>query len=430
MLSGIFAACSSNFNELTQSENDLSNAGNTRAVEPAVIQEDSLALIAIFNATNGKNWVGKTHWLHSPVDQWEGVKTAVVNGKRRVVKLNLGNMNLRGNLPEEIGNLTELKWINLSANWYLSGKIPESFYKLTQLEVWKMQYTIITGELSPAIGNLTKLDTLDLWTSNYEMLDNYNHINFPDPKDPSYFDYQKPNKYKLSGNLPKEIGKLKNLRYLDLGKQGFSGQLPVEMAQMDKLNYLDISDCCFTEGIPAAFGQMKSIETLLASGNQFTASIPEEICNAETLREVYIADNQIEGQLPRNIGKLKNLRSLDVQNNKLSGTIPASLAQNLQLGLLYLNNNKLSGQIPVEIAHERCRLTFANFSNNNLIGSLPEFPGNPYLLQYSDERWYPVIEARGNKLSGKLPWHYIRWTHIAKNALLPQQNGFGFENLK
>lgn len=380
-------------------------------IHSSVFKQDSLALVALYNATKGSYWYGKNQWLENNIDNWEGVETDIVDGKRRVVKLNLGVMNLDGELPDEIGKLTALRRLLLSENPKLVGKLPEGLFDMKSLEVLIIKFSGIEGGLSSSIKKLQRLDTLDLWAN------------------ARYAPHGKAvNCNRMQGSLPKELGELKKLRFLRLGRHNFEGEIPSEIGNMTSLNFFDIADCKLEGGIPASFGKLDNLVTFFASKNKLTKPIPEEFCSADKLEVLYLNDNQIEGQIPRNIHNLKNLRTFSVTGNKLSGSIPKTIAQNLKLGLLYLDNNNFSGEIPKEIAHERCRLTFASFENNNFTGSLPEFPGNPYLLS-SGEKWYPVIEAQNNKLTGELPWHYLRWQDIARKRLLPQQTGYGFSNL-
>ena len=42
-------------------------------------QQDSLALVALYTATDGDNWTNNTNWLTGPVSTWLGV--TVENGR-------------------------------------------------------------------------------------------------------------------------------------------------------------------------------------------------------------------------------------------------------------------------------------------------------------------------------------------------------------
>ena len=65
---------------------------------------DRAALIALYEATNGPNWVDVENWLtDAPLGDWYGVAT---DDSGRVVRLHLSNDNdLSGPIPPELGNL-------------------------------------------------------------------------------------------------------------------------------------------------------------------------------------------------------------------------------------------------------------------------------------------------------------------------------------
>ena len=44
-----------------------------------VLESDSLALVALYNSTDGSNWTNNTNWLTGNVDTWFGV---TVSGNR------------------------------------------------------------------------------------------------------------------------------------------------------------------------------------------------------------------------------------------------------------------------------------------------------------------------------------------------------------
>ena len=84
-----------NFAQIQQSGFSLT-AGCGFNPNPCSIQ-DSLALVALYNATDGPNWNNKESWLTGPVFTWFGIY--VENG--RVRNINTGWNNLNGTLPSE-----------------------------------------------------------------------------------------------------------------------------------------------------------------------------------------------------------------------------------------------------------------------------------------------------------------------------------------
>ena len=105
----------------------------TMAQTPA--ETDREALVALYTATGGPNWIRNNNWLSDvPISEWEDVAT---DGNGRVTELWLYDNQLRGEIPPELGSLGNLTRLYLSNN-ELSGEIP------------------------PELGNLANLKRLDL----------------------------------------------------------------------------------------------------------------------------------------------------------------------------------------------------------------------------------------------------------------------------
>ncbi|SDG08996.1 Por secretion system C-terminal sorting domain-containing protein [Dyadobacter soli] len=71
-----------------------------------------------------------------------------------------------GSIPAEMGNLTNLRYLNLSSSG-LTGQIPSSLSLLSNLEVLDLSYNALT-ETIPAVTNFTKIKRMDL--SNNELV--------------------------------------------------------------------------------------------------------------------------------------------------------------------------------------------------------------------------------------------------------------------
>ena len=86
-------------------------------------ETDREALVALYNATGGENWSISANWLSdAPLDEWEGVRT---NDDGRVTELDLFSNGLSGEIPAELGSLSNLTHLYLRQN-DLSGCIPSS----------------------------------------------------------------------------------------------------------------------------------------------------------------------------------------------------------------------------------------------------------------------------------------------------------------
>jgi len=117
---------------------------------------DSLALVDLYNSTNGANWNNNLGWLQGPISNWKGVFTS--NG--RVIEINLQNNNLTGKLPTSIGKLTQLGSLNLESN-QISDTIPNSIGNLLNLIFLDLGINNLSGVIPSAIGKLVNLQTLN-----------------------------------------------------------------------------------------------------------------------------------------------------------------------------------------------------------------------------------------------------------------------------
>ena len=70
----------------------------------------------------------------------------------------------------------------------------------------------------------------------------------------------------LTGEIPKEIGKLMNLRRLYLYKNQLTGEIPKEIGKLINLNELDLNKNKLTGEIPKEIGQLKLNITKILTG--------------------------------------------------------------------------------------------------------------------------------------------------------------------
>ena len=91
---------------------------------------DSLALVALYQATDGDNWTSGDNWLTGPVGTWEFVE---VEDNVVIRVIFPGENNLIGQLPKEIGSFTALDWLGFNGQSGLTGPIPDEVGNLTTL---------------------------------------------------------------------------------------------------------------------------------------------------------------------------------------------------------------------------------------------------------------------------------------------------------
>jgi hypothetical protein len=318
------------------------------AQQPVNVQ-DSLALVDLYDSTNGPGWSNSDGWKQGPVNTWYGV---VVTGGR-VTELNLFANNLLGSVPESFANLMNLQTLYLYNNQLTSlpesfgilrnmiylllgdnrlSSLPESFGNLTNLSSLGVSGNQLSS-LPESFGNLLNLRDVDLYNNQLSSLPE-SFVNLTNLTDLILTSNQ-------LTSLPESFGNLTNLGYLNLYNNQLSF-LPESFGKLTKLNYLYLDNNHLTS-ISESFSNFRILSYLSLSSNQLS-SIPESFGNLTSLDYLYLGNNQLTS-LPESIGKFTNLKWLSLDNNQLS-SLPKSF-ENLissfnSSGQLYLNDNKFT----------------------------------------------------------------------------------------
>lgn len=322
--------------------------------------QDSLALVVLYNSLGGPNWTDNTNWLSSePISRWDGI--TITNN--RVSSIFLASNNLTGSIPQQIGDLTNLKFLDLSYN-QITGSIPSEIGNLTNLIRLILYNNQLTGIIPVEICNLTKLTNLELYNN------------------------------QLSGPIPQRIGNMTNLVMLILFHNQLTGSIPAEIGNLANLERLYLQNNLLTGSIPSQIGNLTKLDELFLSNNQLNGTIPIQIGNLVNLIGLILSDNQLTGTIPLQIGELLKLGALVLDNNQLSGTIPTQIGNLTQLGALSLMNNQFTGSIPSEILNLTQLGTLA-LSQNHLTGPIPSQIGNLTNLL--------VLRLSNNQFSGTIP---------------------------
>lgn len=154
---------------------------------------------------------------------------------------------------------------------------------------------------------------------------------------------------KLSGMIPKEIGSLSNLTYLNLSFNNFTGGIPEEIGNLTNLTFLNLNRNPLGGSIPNSIGKMTKLEHLWLANCKLQGVIPLEIGHLVELHDLVLCENKLTGKIPQEIGVLVKLDRLILSMNDLSGKVPDSICQCKSLTLLYLDRNRFSGELPGDI---------------------------------------------------------------------------------
>ncbi|KAL4653739.1 hypothetical protein ACB092_01G327200 [Castanea dentata] len=333
----------------------------------------------------------------------------------KLTYLDLSSNNLTGHFPLFLTNLTQLEYLNIFQN-LISGPIPEELGNLKNLQSLYLSYNKLTGSIPSALGLLTNLTDLDLSSNN------------------------------ITGSIPDKLGDLKNLQFLGLSYNKLTGSIPSALGHLTNLWYLSLSSNNITGSIPDKLGDLKNLQYLGLSYNKLTGSIPSALGHLTNLWYLSLSSNNITGSIPDKLGDLKNLQYLYLSYNKLTGLIASALRIFTDLHNmegLYLNSNQFNGSIPIEIGNMKS-LTYLNLSNNNIVGEIPIELANCYSLanlslshnylngsipsQFSDLNSLRFIDLSYNNLTGNIPPYLVNLKfNLSYNSLEGQISNF-FQN--
>lgn len=183
---------------------------------------ERLALSALYDKTDGRNWKERAGWKTAPGTEhsWYGI-TCNPPDNNKVLEIVLRNNNLKGTLPAELGDLESLETLVLSRNE-------------------------LTG-LHHGLGNLSKLTTLDLGNN------------------------------RLRGSIPSWIKRLKNLKKLDLSNNGFTGAIPAWLGDLRNLEELRLDSNHLHGPVPKALGNLSKLTVLRIGHNRLTGKVPSAV---------------------------------------------------------------------------------------------------------------------------------------------------------
>lgn len=331
------------------------------AIEAQKEQERD-ALIAFYNATNGDKWTNNTNWCSDkPVNKWYGV--SCINGLVR--ELNLSDNNLNGILPNEIGNLTNLRSLRLYNGNYertnkLYGSIPESLGNLKNLEVLELSQNMFTGTFPKCIRKLTKLTYLTL----------DGRLAFTDGDPYLSYDY-------ITGEIPEWIGELKNLITLALGGNKLSGPIPQSITNLTKLESLSLNTNYLSGEIPTGLSKLINLKILNIAGNKLSGSLPTDI--------IQLLNNKKYGDI-----------DISFRYNCLTGKFPEAIVQCTNFtdfaGDLLADQKDGYGFDFSNTKIPAAKYTYPLLDENGIINLSDEYTKNDYTLLFRWAEWCPFTK--------------------------------------
>ncbi|CAM8949337.1 unnamed protein product [Rhodiola kirilowii] len=320
----------------------------------------------------------------------KGVVTEEIGQLSRLRVFSMRSNALRGTIPLHLTNCSELRIIDLRQN-HLTGTIPSQLGSMSKLEILFMDRNNLTGDIPSTLGNISSLTRLVIGDN------------------------------RLLGSIPSSLGKLGSLRNLILGINNLSGPLPLSLYNLSSLTFLSLVDNGLSGNILEKFGVcFPHLETVGVGKNYFTGIIPPTITNISTLILFDVGFNKLHGNIPESIGMLNNLKFFSVGRNNIgSGKIDdleffSSFANLSNLEYLVLMDNQFGGVIPQSVGNLSLSLQHLTLGSNMIYGSIPVQIGN--LINMA------TLGIESNSLVGEIPasignLYNLRQLYLGRNKL-------------
>ncbi|KAF5779811.1 putative leucine-rich repeat domain superfamily [Helianthus annuus] len=372
----------------------------------------------------------------------------------KITYLDLGDVNLYGEIPSSFFNLTQLEKLYLPRN-QLKGELPISLLNLQNLVRCVLNGNNITVDFYLFLS-LKKLENLNLNGNNISLSVIDSHTNETQPKFkhislascnlkvfPEFLRFQHQLEYlnldnnNIEGLIPGWMWNISKETLIQLSLAhnlliGFEQHSPV--ASWVSLQNLDLSHNMLHGSIPVP---QPSTIMYYVSNNNLTGEISQSICDLPSLQLLDLSFNNITGSIPPCLEKLSNtsLTVLNLRCNTLQGIIPNIFTTESKLKMIDLSENKLEGHVPRSL--ENCEsLRLLDLGYNFLEGIFPFWLGALSELQVLILRFnkfhgiiripgnikvnFPklrIIDLSNNLFSGDLPHQYFQEWSAMKETM-------------
>ncbi|CAB9508774.1 LRR receptor-like serine threonine-protein kinase [Seminavis robusta] len=211
-------------------------------------------------------------------------------------------------------------------------------------------------------------------------------------------------------------------QYLDLRQNGLAGRVPEEVGLLTGLQSINLYRNQHIQGpIPTTIGRLRQLQTISLTDNQLTGTLPSDLGLLTNVIGLSVLNNQLHGTLPTELLQMSNLVNLLADRNDLTGTFfsPDVICQswpNLQvvmlgwnkmegplpsfancssLGAIHLDNQGFTGTIAAEWGHLTKLQRIIVYGNEGILGPVPSTLGQ--LANLTD------FKVTGTGINGTIP---------------------------
>ncbi|XP_019417215.1 PREDICTED: receptor-like protein kinase HAIKU2 [Lupinus angustifolius] len=212
----------------------------------------------------------------------------------------------------------------------------------------------------------------------------------------------------LYGRVTEDLRNCINLKFLDLGNNGFSGPFP-DISPLNQLEYLFLNQSGFSGTFPwQSLVNMTGLLQLSVGDNPFDLTpFPQEILSLKKLNWLYLSNCNLGGKIPIGIGNLTELTEFEFSDNALTGELPAGIGNLRKLWQLAFYNNSFTGKLPIGLR---------NLTNiENFDGSMNNFEGDLSELRFLNT--LVSLQLFENGFTGEIPIEFGEFKKLVNISL-------------
>ncbi|XP_050157603.1 receptor-like protein EIX2 [Malus sylvestris] len=389
-------------------------------------------------------------------NQLEGAEPHSFSTLCSLQSLDLSGNNLSGQFSRFVQILptcaqNSLESLRLYGN-QLAGPLPD-FTNFLSLKELYIPYNQLSGRIPESIGQMSKLELIDLGMNALEGLISESH--FSELSKLSYLDLSSNS---LVLNFQSNWTPPFQLDYISLGSCKMGPYFPKWLQTQNEYSSLNISNAGIVDILPSWFwGTTRNARSISLSHNQIGEMFTNLTMDFANYPEVHLSSNQIEGsisflcasaathlsflnlsynylsgELPKCLTHLGNLVMLDLSSNALSGKIPSTIGSLFGIETLKLRSNEFVGELPLSL--KNCTsLVVLDLADNQLSGSIPKWLGASFQnlvilmlssnhfngslpLQLCDLIYIQILDVSVNNISGGIPNCLKKLTTLAQKG--------------